>query len=86
MVLAKMSRFSKGHLTINDGEQVLEFGRKGDPLNAQVKVLDPRFYRYMALGGSLGAAARLPFAQEKPRTAEVFAMILTGALIAHATA
>ena len=56
MVLAKMSRFTKGHLTISDCEQVLEFGREGDSLSAHLKVLDPRFYRYMALGGSLGAA------------------------------
>ncbi|MGB0606296.1 MAG: class I SAM-dependent methyltransferase [Candidatus Latescibacterota bacterium] len=56
MVLAKMSRFTKGHLTIEDGEQVCEFGREDDPLNAHVRVIDPRFYRYMALGGSLGAA------------------------------
>ena len=56
MVLAKMSRFTKGHLTIKDGEQVCEFGREDDTLSAHVRVLDPRFYRYMALGGSLGAA------------------------------
>ena len=42
--------------------------------------------RIVQAGGSLGAAARLPFAQEKSRTAQVFAMILTDALIAHATA
>ena len=56
IVLAKMSRFTKGHLTIEDGEQVCEFGREDDPLSAHVRVIDPRFYRYMALGGSLGAA------------------------------
>ena len=56
MVLAKMARFTEGFLTIKDGEQVFEFGREDDPLCAHVKVLDQKFYRYMALGGSLGAA------------------------------
>jgi cyclopropane-fatty-acyl-phospholipid synthase len=56
MVLAKMARFTQGHLTIEDGGQTFEFGRADDTLRAHVRVLDPRFYRYMALGGSLGAS------------------------------
>ncbi len=56
LVLAKLARFTKGYLIVEDGEQTLEFGRKDDPLCARLRVCDPRFYRYMALGGSLGAS------------------------------
>ena len=58
LVLAKLARFTKGYLIVEDGEQTLEFGRKDDPLCARLRVCDPRFYRYMALGGSLGEIGR----------------------------
>lgn len=56
LVLAKLTHFQKGQLKIIDGEDTYTCGREPDGLRAQVRILDPRFYRYMALGGSLGAA------------------------------
>jgi cyclopropane-fatty-acyl-phospholipid synthase len=56
LVLAKLTHFQKGQLIIIDGENTYICGNEPDGLRAQVRVLHPRFYRYMALGGSLGAA------------------------------
>jgi len=56
LVLAKLMRFEKGQLTILDGGDTYICGNEKEGLQAQVRILDPRFYRYMALGGSLGAS------------------------------
>lgn len=56
IVLAKLMRFQNGQLTIVDGGETYICGSEKEGLQAQVRILDPRFYRYMALGGSLGAA------------------------------
>jgi cyclopropane-fatty-acyl-phospholipid synthase len=56
LVLAKLTRFQKGQLTLVDGRETYTCGNEKEGLRAQVRILDPRFYRYMALGGSLGAS------------------------------
>ena len=43
-------------LTIKEGQQVFEFGDRHADLQAQIQVHEPRFYRQLMLGGSIGAA------------------------------
>lgn len=56
-VLGRLSRLHNGHLTLVDQDDLFEFGETTDTaLVATIHVTDRRFYRFLALGGSLGAA------------------------------
>jgi len=56
LVFAKLGEFSTGRIRLIEDGQVHEFGAADNTLAATVHVHDSRFYRAMALGGSLGAA------------------------------
>ena len=56
LVFAKLGAFSTGLIRIVEEGQAHEFGKADNTLEATVHVHDPRFYRAMALGGTLGAA------------------------------
>jgi cyclopropane-fatty-acyl-phospholipid synthase len=52
-----LGALAQGRLVIDDGGNRLEFGRGGeDALTANIEIRDPRFYRHLVFGGSLGAA------------------------------
>jgi len=53
-VFAKLTQLCEGQVTVIDGGERRVFGQGGD-LTATVQVRDPRFYRAVALGGSLGS-------------------------------
>lgn len=58
-VLGCMQKLQHGKLVLIEGEEVKRFGKISDelsPLEAVIKVEDPRFYRKVFLGGSVGAA------------------------------
>ena len=56
--LSRLRGLERGRITLLEGDRSLSFGRKDAqwPLAATVEVRDPRFYRSLALGGSVGAA------------------------------
>ncbi len=56
-LLSALGRIREGALTLRDGGVERRFGRVSDDgaLRAGVTVLDPRFYRALALDGALGA-------------------------------
>ena len=57
LVWRRLESLVEGRVTVDDGGQCREFGRSGDgSLAATIAVRDPRFYRHLVLGGSLGAA------------------------------
>ena len=57
LVWHRLESLVEGRLTMDDGGQCREFGRSGEnSLAATIEVRDPRFYRHLAFGGSLGAA------------------------------
>jgi cyclopropane-fatty-acyl-phospholipid synthase len=57
LIWQRLDALAHGRLTIEDGVQRRSFGAPGaDSVAAIVKVHDPRFYRSLILGGSLGAA------------------------------
>jgi cyclopropane-fatty-acyl-phospholipid synthase len=57
LVWRRLESLDEGRLTIDDGGECREFGRSGSgALAAKIEVRDPRFYRQLVLGGSLGAA------------------------------
>ena len=57
LVARKLSAFSDGEICIVDGSGSRTFGRApADGLRARVEVRDPRTYRALALGGTIGAA------------------------------
>jgi cyclopropane-fatty-acyl-phospholipid synthase len=54
---AALGRLADGEITVHEGGRARRFGRPGaDQLRAEVEILDPRFWRQAALGGSLGVA------------------------------
>jgi cyclopropane-fatty-acyl-phospholipid synthase len=56
VLLKRLQSLRGGRLVLEDAGQRHEFGTPGDsPLAARVEVRDPRFYRTLALDGSLGA-------------------------------
>ena len=57
MVFRRLDNLSRGALALVDGEARRTFGRSvdGEPA-VELRVRDSRFYRHLALGGSLGAA------------------------------
>lgn len=55
-VVRRLRRIERGSLTITDQFGVERIGQESPgELSASIEVLDPRFYRLVALGGSLGA-------------------------------
>lgn len=57
VVWRRLNCLEEGRLTLNDGGECRQFGGPGDgSLTARIEIRDPRFYRQLAFGGSLGAA------------------------------
>jgi cyclopropane-fatty-acyl-phospholipid synthase len=56
LVWRRLSRLGEGRLVIEDGDERREFGRSDGGPTARIEVRDPRFYRHLVFGGSLGAA------------------------------
>ena len=57
VVWGRLENLDHGRLVIDDGGNRQEFGRcREDSLTANIEIRDPRFYRHLVLGGSLGAA------------------------------
>ena len=57
MVWRRLQSLANGQLVIEDGVERRNFGTMDDALlTATVRVRDPRFYRHLVLGGSLGSA------------------------------
>jgi len=54
LFLRFMNHLDHGHLTVCDGQEVLNFGTDRE-LSAHLTVLDQRFYSKVILGGSIGA-------------------------------
>jgi cyclopropane-fatty-acyl-phospholipid synthase len=55
-VLGRLARLRSGTLTLHDGEDELLLGRPAaDALSARIAVRNPRFWRRVALGGSVAA-------------------------------
>ncbi len=53
----RLGALEHGRLTVEDGDQSRTFGESGaGSLSATIRVHDPRFYRRLIFGGSLGAA------------------------------
>jgi len=51
-----LERVDTGHMIVREqGRQVRQFGRNGDPLSAEVNILDIRCYRRILLGGDAAA-------------------------------
>ncbi|MFK7956768.1 MAG: class I SAM-dependent methyltransferase [Lysobacterales bacterium] len=57
-VLSRFSQLETGQITLVDGDQQWQFGDSEAPseISARVTVLNQQLYRYVALGGSIGAA------------------------------
>lgn len=56
LVISKLTRFKRGCIRLEDGTKQYTFGSETDTLQCRIRVIKPDFYRFMALGGSLGAA------------------------------
>jgi len=57
LVGRRLKGLDRGRLVIDDGGQRREFGRTDGGLPAvRIEIRDPRFYRHLVFGGSLGAA------------------------------
>jgi cyclopropane-fatty-acyl-phospholipid synthase len=57
LVLDRLRGLQVGRVSLEEGADRLQFGQPaGADLAATIRVHDPRFYRQIALGGSLGAA------------------------------
>ncbi len=55
LVVKNLTTIEQGHLTLIDGDERREFGRRGAELTATVRVLHPDFYRRVAFGGTIAA-------------------------------
>ena len=55
MVLQALTRISHGHLVVAEGRRTMAFGENRGELTATLRVHSFRFYRYIALGGTIGA-------------------------------
>lgn len=58
-VVRSLERLERGHITWRDGASCRSFGDGQSDLHATVTLHNPRCYRRLALGGSLGAAEAL---------------------------
>jgi len=57
LVWLRLANLDDGLISIDDGGRHQQFGRSGaGSLTAKVETCDPRFYRHLVFGGSLGAA------------------------------
>ncbi|WP_445400082.1 class I SAM-dependent methyltransferase [Zobellella sp. An-6] len=56
LAFSLLSGLKGGGLTVQDGDDRFEFGERSAELQASILVLDPRFYRRLMTGGSIGAA------------------------------
>jgi cyclopropane-fatty-acyl-phospholipid synthase len=57
LVWSRLESLAEGQLRIKDHETCQDFGRPGDNSpRTTLEVFDPRFYRHLVFGGSLGAA------------------------------
>ncbi|MHA6963504.1 class I SAM-dependent methyltransferase [Zobellella denitrificans] len=56
LAFSLLSGLEGGGLTVLDGEDRFEFGDRHAALQACIRVFDPRFYRRLMTGGSIGAA------------------------------
>lgn len=57
LVWRRLEKLEVGQLVIDDGGKRREFGRSGEgSLAANIAIRDPRFFRHLIFGGSLGAA------------------------------
>ena len=54
-VLSQLQNLQHGHLCVRESAKQLLFGNLNSADRADIEVLDPRFYREVALGSSLGA-------------------------------
>jgi cyclopropane-fatty-acyl-phospholipid synthase len=55
LVITLLGHLQHGQLSLRDGEATLTFGMADSDLQAEVRVLDPAFYRRLLLGGSIAA-------------------------------
>lgn len=57
LLLRALGQLEHGQITLCDGNELHRFGRRSErcALSVTLRVLDPRFYRHAALGGSVGA-------------------------------
>jgi len=55
-ILKNLSLFSRGRLTLVEGESCMTFGEQEADLCAELRICDPLFYKHTAFGGSIGAA------------------------------
>jgi cyclopropane-fatty-acyl-phospholipid synthase len=56
LVLRSLEALRCGEVHMLEGSRTVRFGEENSALSASVRVRDPRFYRRVALNGSLGAA------------------------------
>lgn len=56
LAFSLLQGLSDAGLTIKEGSDVFVFGDRHAPLQAHIQVHEPRFYRQVMLGGSIGAA------------------------------
>lgn len=57
LVWSRLEHLKDGQIVVEDGGQRGEFGQSGESsLKAFIEIHDPRFYRHLVFGGSLGAA------------------------------
>lgn len=56
LAFSLLSDLQDAYLVIKEGQEVFEFGERAASLQAQIQVHEPRFYRQLMLGGSIGAA------------------------------
>ena len=56
LVLGQLQRLQRGAICLVEGEQRRTFGRGEDGLEVVLQVHHPRFFRALALGGTIGAA------------------------------
>ena len=56
LAFSLLSGLTEAGLTIKEGQQTFEFGDSAASLQAHIQVHEPRFYRQLILGGSIGAA------------------------------
>jgi len=56
LVEARLARMQDGDLTLVDGTRRARYGRPGAPLRAAATIRDPRAWRAVALGGTVGSA------------------------------
>jgi len=57
IVISKLNKISVGSLSLQDGKSRYTFGdQKNKKLHAEICVHDPKFYRFIVFGGSIGSS------------------------------